>query len=553
MDPLAAAQALRAATLDQLPRAVTRTAATPRTVATALAIVFATLFVRKIYRALVPPRFLRKYPYARPWTVVRTMLQGHGYLDQHAILHEAMLQDAVDRGIIASKDEMPAVSLRWFLGRWQVLFANPQDLRQMLLKHESFDKTVWDAGYLRKFLGYNMAMVQIPEWKRQRKVINPAFHRGWNPLMFATPARQLIKHMDATAAVPGASLDISGWMQRMALDALSLAIFGTNMDSLNHPDAPMVATYNAIVTEVLDASKVINPTYKFNKHGKRARELIDTFDRYIFEFIEAKTRKIEEERRTGKVDEDRDSRDLLTMMIEAAEGNVFSREDLRANTIIFFMGGHDTTANALSFALYRLGMNPAMQDRARQEVISVMGDIERNTPFDQVPFPTPEQQRKMVYLGCCIKEVLRLHPSSANLPEHQTTTAVTLHDGTVLPKDTRVTGDIWALHRNRGVWGPDVTEFRPERFLDAVNGDGAVPFNAPAHDFGWAPFGAGQRICLGHTFSLMEQHVVLAMMLLRYEWTLVGDDRALAGNPRTMPGGILHVVGLQLALTRRDV
>ncbi|KNE67742.1 hypothetical protein AMAG_12468 [Allomyces macrogynus ATCC 38327] len=368
MDPLAAAQALRTATLDKLSLAFIEAAATPRTVATALAVVFATLFVRKIYRALAPPRFLRKYPYARPWTVVRTM---HEFLDQQAILHEAMLQDAVDRGIIASKDEMPAVSLRWLY------------VLRKLLKHESFDKTVWNAGNLRKFLGYNIAMVQIPEWKRQRKVINPAFHRGWNPLMFATLARQLIKHMDATAA-----------MQRMGLDALSLAIFGTNMDSLNHPDAPMVATYYAIVTE-------------------RAHELIDTFDRFIFDFIEAKTKKIEEERRPGNVDEDRDSRDLLMMMIEAAEGNVFSREDLRANTVIFFMGGHDTTANALSFALYRLGMNPAMQNRARQEVIRVMGDIKPNTPFDQVPFPTPEQHRIMVYLGCCIKEVLRLHPRSA--------------------------------------------------------------------------------------------------------------------------------------------
>ncbi|KNE67737.1 hypothetical protein AMAG_19701 [Allomyces macrogynus ATCC 38327] len=156
--------------------------------------------------------------------------------------------------------------------------------------------------------------------------------------------------------------------------------------------------------------------------------------------------------------DDKESRDFLAMMIDASMCDAkFTRqdlrEDLRANTIIIFTAGHDTMANALSFAIYLLGTHPGVQERARQEVIDIMGDMNPNTPAYTMPFSTAEQEKAMTLLACCIKEVMRLYPSINNLPPRCTTADVTLHDGTVLPKGTLINADICSLHRARNVWG----------------------------------------------------------------------------------------------------
>ncbi|KNE70280.1 hypothetical protein AMAG_14427 [Allomyces macrogynus ATCC 38327] len=535
------------------------TTAQPRTstplgrIAAALAVIFATWAAIKLYKILVPPRNLRKYPKAGTWTLIRTLAKRMGYLEQHEVLFEAMRDNALERGIIKSRDETPPVYLTWFFGRWLVVVVNPDDMKLVLTKHDVFEKLPFDVGHTTKFIGQNVAVVQTPEWKRQRKVVNPAFRRGWATSLFGLPARQLIKHLDVVAT-QGAIMDPAGWMQRMTLDALSLAAFGTNVDSLNHPDAPIVETYNTLMVEILDISKLMNPFYKWSKDGRRALALIEAFDQFIFGLIDAKTaniaaRKVEAQVADGG--EDDEARDLLEMMVEAAEGTDFSREELRANTIVFFVAGHDTTANALTFAIYLLGMHQAVQDRARQEVIDVMGDMDRGTPADAMPFPTADQERRMTYLSCCIKEVMRLFPSLTIVPQRFTTTAVTLDDGTTLPRDTLVTGDIYSLHRAREVWGPDADVFKPDRFLDSVGHDGQIPMHPAAANFGWTPFGGGQRICLGQQFSLVEQRVVLAMLLLRYTWTVVGDENALKGKPASMPGNLLHAKGIQVRLERR--
>ncbi|KAJ3369263.1 hypothetical protein GGF31_005363 [Allomyces arbusculus] len=553
MDSLNAAQSYLADMLDRLHPAVeslTR-AATPSRVATAVAVIGATWTAHKIYKLFVPPRHLRKYTTPGIWATIRSFSKNMGYLEQREELGEAMVHDALKRGLIKSRDDPPLPAyLIWLIGHWVVVVQNPEDVKNVLTNHETFEKVLFELGFTDKFMGKNLVVSKTPEWKRQRKVVNPAFRRGWATSLFGTPARNLIKKLDEYAAT-GTVLDPPDWMHRMALDALTLAAFGDNIDSINHPDSPMVATYNALMAETVDVSKLLNPFYKWSKDGKRMLNLIDTFDKFLFDMIDVKTAELAAKRAAGLQDDDHDSRNLLEMMIEASEGTDFSREDLRANTVIFFVAGHDTTANALGFAMYLLGMHTEIQERARQEVISIMGDTDPSTPAEEMRYPTTNEEREMTYLTCIIKEVMRLFPSIAVLPHRITTAPVTLHDGTVLPKDTRVTVDIFSLHRNRAVWGPDADEFKPDRFLDSVGPDGQVPMHPGASNFAWTPFGGGQRICLGQQFSLVEQRVVLSMLLLRYKWTVVGDEKALTGMPATKPGTLLHAKGIQVRLERR--
>ncbi|KNE67722.1 hypothetical protein AMAG_12453 [Allomyces macrogynus ATCC 38327] len=528
-------------------------ATTPRRVTAAAAVVGVAWAAHAFYTMLVPPRHLRKYTSPGIWTTIRAFAANKGYVEQREVFEEHMLQDALKRGLVKSRDDPPMpVYMIWIMGYYLVIVQNPEDVKLILTDHDNFDKIQFGLGYTDRLFGDNIVFSQTAEWKQQRKVVNPAFRRGWATSLFGTPARNLVKKLDEYAA-SGAIMDPAEWTQRMALDALTLAAFGDNIDSINHPNAPIVVMYNTLMAESADLGKLLNPFYKWSKDGKHMLALIEQFDQFIFDMIDTKTAELAAKRAAGLQDGDQDARNLLEMMIEAAEGTDFSREDLRANTVIFFVAGHDTTANALSFAIYLLGMHPEVQERARQEVISIMGDANPSTPAEEMLYPTTNEERSMAYLTCVIKETMRLFPSLAALPHRITTAPVTLHDGTVLPKGTRVTADLYSLHRNRAVWGPGANEFKPERWLFSVGPDGQVPMHPGAANFAWAPFGGGQRICMGQQFSLVEQRVVLAMLLLRYTWTVVGDDKALAGKPEVLPGTLLHPVGVQVKLVRRGV
>ncbi|KAJ3366631.1 hypothetical protein GGF32_003275 [Allomyces javanicus] len=517
----------------------------------AAAAVIALLYAaRCVNQFLVPPRALRHLPRAPVAVYLRWMLKGGGFLVLNDAIMRAVREDALHKGLIASMDDTPRVYLRWFVGVWIVTVSNPDDTKTVFLNHELYEKGRINLGYARQFFGYNVAGAQTPDWKRQRKVVNPAFRRGWATSFFGDPARHLIAHWDALSAI-----DPSQWMQRLTLDALSSAAFGYTMDSIHHPDNPMVTTYNRIIHNLFQQGALLNPFYKLTPGAARLRRDMKSFNDQIFAMIEAKTAERDRRRASGggKV-EDESHRDLLDMMIDAQEGTTFSKEDLRSNTVVFFLAGHETTATALSFALYLLAMHPGVQQRARDEVIQIMGDLpSKPTPADQVPYPTVEQERQFTFLNCVIKEVMRLYPSAPQLPMRIAMAPSTLSDGTHVPAQTHVTVDMWALHHAREYWGPDVDKFNPDRWAESVLPDGSVPMQPGARGYTWAPFAGGQRICLGQQFSLVEQRVVLAMMLLRYEWTVVGDEDALRGHPRTAPSGLLRPDGVRLRMVRRDL
>ncbi|KAJ3366635.1 hypothetical protein GGF32_003279 [Allomyces javanicus] len=415
----------------------------------------------------------------------------------------------------------------------------------------SIDEMIWSKG---------AATVAItPEWKHHRKVVNPAFRRGWDTSFFGEPARNLIAELDAATSA-GKTIDPADWMQRMTLDGLTLAAFGTSLDAIRHPNGDMVATYNAILKSLSNFRELLHPWYKQSAAGKRVKHDILRFNQFLFDLIDSKTAQLKAQGRLGQAnaeDGDNDRRDLLEMMIQAAEGSDFTREDLRSNMAIFFLAGHDTTANELCFAIYLMGLHKDVQSKARAEVIRIMGEdaARRAATCDAagMVYPTSEQERAFTYLNFVIKETMRLYPSVAKLPRRKTSAPVTLSNGVKLPAGVPVTIDTYALQRDKAVYGPDADKFKPDRWASTVGKDGTVAMHPPAHNYSWAPFGGGQRICIGQQFSLVEQRVVLAMLLLRYEWDVVGNANALNGVPDMIPSDVtLHSKGIEVQLRRRN-
>ncbi|KAI9188737.1 hypothetical protein H9P43_000159 [Blastocladiella emersonii ATCC 22665] len=548
-------------TLDAyLPSVARRVPTSRRGVATAAAVLAAAALLRAIWARRVP-RHLRHLVAHPAWKTTWLFASGLGFMEAVLVMGKDTARAAYARGLVAAPDHTPGNFVMYFLGGWAVSICNSEDFKLVVNHQDTFDRVTFDElglGDTMSFLGANIAQTPLHDWKRHRKVVTPAFRRGWPTSLFATPARRMLEHFDALSA-SGSEVDIADWMQRVTLDALCVSAFGREFNAVDDPHNATVQLYHRILDGMFAPVRTVFPRLAAWLPSTQVfRRDVAEFNEYIFALIDAK--RAANAARAGKGDDeeaDRDSRDLLDLMIAAQDAGDFSREDLRANTVAFFLAGHDTTANALTFTIYLLGLHPDVQAKARAEVLAALGVPGAAAPSPaaaDAAYPTNEQQAHLAYLTHVLQEAQRLFPSIGVLPIRRVTTPTTLSDGTRLPAGAHVSPNILLLQRSRAVWGEDADEFRPERwakFGGGKAGEDALPLHPGAFDYAWVPFSGGQRICLGMQFAIIEQRTIMAMLLARYEWTTVGDAAALSGTPKTVPGILTHPVGIRVVFKKR--
>jgi len=166
------------------------------------------------------------------------------------------------------------------------------------------------------------------------------------------------------------------------------------------------------------------------------------------------------------------------------------------NTFLFFIAGHETTASALSWTLYLLAQHPEIQKRLQEEVDTVLAG--KHVTNDNV--------KELNYMDMVIKEVLRYGSPIAAIVSRKAQEDIQV-DKYIIPKDTPIGLGIHAIHHNPEFW-PNPEVFDPERFS---------PTKAiKQHPFAFLPFSLGRRVCIGNTFSLLEQRIFLSTLLQKY-------------------------------------
>ena len=197
-----------------------------------------------------------------------------------------------------------------------------------------------------------------------------------------------------------------------------------------------------------------------------------------------------------------DPPDLLDLMLagDPRTGEAADLLTVRNNLLGFLFAGHETTALALTWALYLLAFDPSVQARARDEVRTALGGREE-VGYDDLP--------AMPLVGRVIDEALRLYAPAGFLTrvarEDDALSGVPVRAGmtVILP--------IHAMHRHRRLWeAPDA--FDPDRFLPERS--------AGRHRYAYLPFGGGPRICIGAGLALQEARMLLAAFLARYSVAL---------------------------------
>lgn len=427
-------------------------------------------------------------------------------------------------------------SLHYFMSEWHrqgdlarlnlgpyklMLAAHPEHVRQVYTtRRESFPKgPSWEHS--RKLLiGDGLIASNGKLWKRQRRLMSPFFTprsvEQYHAVVAA--ASEATSQRWEAAAKAGTRLDIFDEMARVTAIIILRSMFGMDVS-----DETLQSVAGDVEQLILFASRRERwpfkppmswplPSYR-RYHRARARVA-----GLISDLI----------KRRRALPPDAWPSDLLSKLMLARDeetGEVMSDQLLHDEAIGVFIAGHETTARTRGFFFYALHQHPDVAERVHAELA---------TQIDGVP--SPAQLQHLPYTARVLKEVLRLYPPTPLLPRDPI--ADLDFNGVQLSPDTYLMLFLYATHRHPDFW-EEPERFDPDRFLPGRE--------EGRHPFAYAPFGGGQRICLGSSFAMLEAQVLSAVLARRFHARFLPEHQ-----PQIEFGGTLMVLnGLPMVVERR--
>ena len=192
----------------------------------------------------------------------------------------------------------------------------------------------------------------------------------------------------------------------------------------------------------------------------------------------------------------------------------FSLGDVLAVCTSNIGAGSDTTGISLSSILYHLTRSPSSVEKLRREIEEGIANATVSKPI------TFQEAQKLPYLQAIIKEALRLHPATGLPLARVVPTGGAMIAGTIFPAGAVVGINTWVLHSDTSIFGPDVDDFLPERWLESDE-------KMSQMNKAWIPFGSGSRTCIGKNISLLEMSKLVPELMMHYDFELAGMDGGL--------------------------
>ena len=324
--------------------------------------------------------------------------------------------------------------------------------------------------------------------RRMRQLLMPPFHgermRSYGEVISA------ITRGEADHWWPETPIEARPAMQRISMQVILQTVFGLReggrLGQLEERLVDLLDTANGPLSTLLLFSKPLQRDLgPFSPWGRFLRKR-DAIDALLYEEIAERRSQLDEQRH-----------DILSLLLAARdeEGQPLTERELRDELLTLLVAGHETTATALSWALYWLASRPEVQARLRQELLEAR-------PAPEAPLELSALLR-LPYLQAVCNETLRIHPVGMITFPRRLEQPLTLA-GHQLEAGSVVIGCIYLAHRRPEVF-PDPERFDPERFL--LDSFGPTTF---------LPFGSGSRRCIGMAFALFEMKVVLSELVGRF-------------------------------------
>lgn len=404
----------------------------------------------------------------------------------------------------------------WFAGIHLINVWNPELIREVL-----FDKEhVWeklDIGIVTEpLLGQSILQVGGEEWKRQKKILGPAFHhdhiRSLLPAMDAVGDEMIASIVDQESDLGDVS--IHKWTTKATVEVIGRAGFGHTFHALKpEPEEGKMGDSNQESLKVYEnmASVLQNPLQlnatlaKVSGYEEKMMKILADFDALLIGIVEEKKAAIAAD------DGSHEPSDILDLLVQAYDNDdpEFSLNDkqLLNNLAIFFVAGHETSASALASTVHFLAENPEAQRLAREEVDAAMAEsVGGKLSYEQVC--------GLRYIKQCISETLRIASPAAMMA--RTASKETTLGGYRIAKGTGILCNAHAMHFDEDVW-EDPTAYKPERF-DPLR-------KAKQARCTHVPFSVGPRQCLGNNFAMLEMRLFLCKILSSFEILPAGEGK----------------------------
>jgi cytochrome P450 len=367
---------------------------------------------------------------------------------------------------------------------------------------------------LRRTIGSGLLSSDHELWRDQRRIVAASFAPAAIDRLIPTFATAAT---DVAAGWHEGEVDMAGAATATTMRIIADSLFAcdarlTTDAAVRHIKAALEGFGEARMQALLGL-----PIMPWSRRGKRAH----AGQHYLRETL---TRVVKDRGPDGGPD------DFLGTLIRAL-GAKFPPVEAEAlavdNAATFYLAGHETTANALAWALYLLSEQPALQEACAAEGAAALAEGEAD----------PDLPERLLLLRRVLEESLRLYPPAPRF-DRQAVAADRIGEHEVNAGDI-VSIWPWLLHRHRDLWD-DPDRFDPDRFLPGPK--------AVRHRFQYLPFGGGPRLCVGMRFATIEALAVLAHWLRGWSFAPVpGREVQPSGMITMRPRG-----GLPLILTRRS-
>lgn len=369
-----------------------------------------------------------------------------------------------------------------------LLLSHPDLIEEVLVAHARRTTKTLLVQALRPVLGEGLLLSEGDTWLRQRRLIQPAFHRqriaAYGDVMAGHAERAMAAWRD------GQTRDVHADMMAITQAIVAKTLFDTDVSDaawdVGQALHVLMADFTRRRTRLFEL-----PAFVPTPGRRRARRAVAALDRLVYGIIAA--------RRASR----QDRGDLLSMLLQAQDaddGSRMSDRQVRDEIMTLFLAGHETTAVSLSWTWYLLAQHPEAEARLHEELDHVLGGR----------LPTVADLPRLRHAEMVVMESMRLYPPAYTITRR---VAQPLEVGghPVAPETVLVMSQ-WVVHRDRR-WFDEPELFQPDRW------EHDLAKRLPR--YAYFPFGGGPRLCIGNTFALMEATLLLATIAQRFRFALV--------------------------------
>jgi len=377
-----------------------------------------------------------------------------------------------------------------------LLINDPALVNRILTDHDTFPKNDLFVEALEDLVGNSMFVTSGDTWRRQRKMVDPAFshiriNRAFDFMVAAVDDYE--RRLDALAT-SGAEFSLDAAMSHLTADVITRTIFSVPLEGQTSNEVfEDFMRFERQVGSIDIKRLLIDKPWSPAKQPDAVRKACARIRMHLGTMLDARLQHPEYDDIAGAILEARDT----------DTGAAFTREELIDQLGVFFLAGHETTASSLTWVFYILAQRPDVVARIRAEVEEVCGD----GPV------LLEHTKRLPYIRNMFRETLRLYPPITFLPR-------------VAAKDTEIAGRRvkrgtmlmiapWSMHRHQKLW-VDPDRFDPDRFLPEREHE-----MTPG---AYIPFGAGPRVCVGAAFATIETALIIARFARRFDFTAKDAD-----------------------------